>query len=126
MVEGTSRAPGLLIKTLAVTFLTVFVLLLVVFTLVTMRVRGQVRDSVTGSLEATERLFAQVETRRQSEVRAMTASVAENPTLKAALDTYNAEVRTSTPEARAQLLATITNELDKVARAQDADAIVLA
>lgn len=126
MARGLRRAPGLLIKTLAVTFLTVFVLLVLVFALVTMRVHGQVRDSATASLESTERLFAQVETRRQSEIRAIAASGAENPTLKAALDTYEAESRTSTPEARAQWLATIANELDKVARSQDADAIILA
>jgi putative nucleotidyltransferase with HDIG domain len=127
-VNSTTRAPGLLLKTLAVTFLMVFVLLLVVFAFVTMRVRQQVRESVTANLESTERLFAQVETRRQNEMRATAAAVAENPTLKAALDTYSAEARTSTPTLRAQWLATITNELDKVARAEadDADAIVLA
>ncbi|HEX4346068.1 MAG TPA: cache domain-containing protein, partial [Vicinamibacterales bacterium] len=123
---GGSRAPGLLLKTLAVTFLTVFVLLVGVFGLVTMRVHGQVRDSVTASLEASERLFSQLETRRQNEVRATAASVAENPTLKAALDTYTAELRTSTPEVRVELLRTIAHELDKVASTQDADAIVLA
>src|SRR5581483_12477371 len=100
MARGLRRAPGLLLKTLAVTFLTVFVLLVLVFALVTMRVHGQVRDSATASLESTERLFAQVETRRQSEIRAIAASGAENPTLKAALDTYEAESLTSTPEAR--------------------------
>ena len=123
---GSRRAPGLLIKTLAVTFLTVFVLLVVVFALVNMRVRGQVRDSVTASLEATERLFAQVETQRQSEMRATAASLAESPTLKAAIDTYSAEAHTNNPEFRAELLRTISNELDKVASAQDADAVVLA
>ena len=48
-----------------------------------------------------------------------------SPTLKAALDTYTAEARTSSDVARAQWLATIAHELDKVARTEDADAIVL-
>jgi len=119
------RAPGLLVKTFAVTFVTVFVLLLLVFGFVTMRVHQQVRESVTANLESTERLFAALETRRQSEMRAHAAAVAENPTLKAAIDTYTAEAGTSTPQARTEWLRTITNELDKVAHAEDADALVL-
>jgi putative nucleotidyltransferase with HDIG domain len=124
---STARpAPGLLLKTLAVTFLTVIVLLVVVFTFVTMRAQQQVRESVTANLESTERLFAALETQRQGEMRAHAWAVAENPTLKAALDTYGAEARTSTPEERAQWLATMVNELNKLARAVgDADAIVL-
>jgi hypothetical protein len=69
---STARpAPGLLLKTLAVTFLTVIVLLVVVFTFVTMRAQQQVRESVTANLESTERLFAALETQRQGEMRAM-------------------------------------------------------
>ena len=124
-MSGSRRAPRLLLKTLAVSLVTVFVLLLVVFAFVTMRVRNQVRDSVTANLESTERLFAALETRQQNEIRAQAATVAESPTLKAALDTFTAEARTSSETARAQWLATIARELDKVARTEDADAIVL-
>jgi putative nucleotidyltransferase with HDIG domain len=124
-MSGPRRAPGLLIKTLAVSFLIVFVLLSVVFAFVTVRVRNQVRESVAANLESTERLFSALEVRRQSEMRAQAATVAESPTLKAALDTYTAEARTSSEATRAQWLATIAHELDKVARTEDADAIVL-
>ena len=48
-----------------------------------------------------------------------------SPTLKAALDTFAAEARTSSEAARGQWLATIAHEVDKVARTEDADAIVL-
>jgi putative nucleotidyltransferase with HDIG domain len=120
-----TAAPGLLVKTLAVTFLTVSVLLVIVFTFVTVRMHQQIKDAVVSNLESTQRLFAAIETRRQSEMRAQAAAVAESPTLKAAIDTFAAEASTSTPEERAQWLATITNEVDKVARAADADAIVL-
>ena len=119
-------APGLLRKTLAVTFLAIIVLLVVVFAFVNMQAQQQVRASVTANLESTERLFAALETQRQSEMRAHASAVAENPTLKAALDTYTAEARTSTAEAREMWLATIANELKKVALAiDDADAVVI-
>ena len=124
-MSDSRRAPGLLVKTLAVSLLTVFVLLVVVFAFVTVRVRNQVRESVTANLESTERLFSALETRRQGEMRAQAATVAESPTLKAAVDTFAAEARTSSEVARGQWLATIAHELDKVARTEDADAIVL-
>src|SRR5690242_20686900 len=104
-------------------FTGVVVLLGIVFVVVMLAVRGQVRDTVTGNLQATERLFAAVETRRQLELAAQVATLAENPTLKAALDTYHAE--SGHAEVRDQLLKTIDVELEKVAARVEADAIVL-
>jgi putative nucleotidyltransferase with HDIG domain len=135
--EPAARAPRLLIKTLAVTFITVSALLAVVFALVTMRARSQVRESVSANLESTQRLFAALERRWQSALRAQTANLAESPTLKAALDIYSAEfgrAATSTgsfgvtdDSARVQLLATIAGELDKVSArtGTESDAVVL-
>ena len=129
--------PRLLVKTLAVTFLTVSVLLVIVFAFVTMRARNQVRESVIGNLESTQRLFAALEQRWQRELRAQAANLAESPTLKAALDTYVSELGTnfnrtaslskSDDETRAQLLATIAVELNRVAlrTESESDAIVL-
>jgi len=51
MLSGR-RPPRLVVKTLAVTFMTVFVLLAVVFVVVTFSVREQVRQAVTTSLES--------------------------------------------------------------------------
>jgi len=119
------RPPRLVVKTLAVTFVTVFVLLAVVFIVVTVTVRRQVRESVAASLESSQRMFAALETRRQLELVAQASTVADNPTLKAALDTYQAEARTSTADVKDQLLATIDSELKKVAARVEADAIVL-
>ena len=73
----------------------------------------------------TERMFAALETRRQRELVAQASLLAENPTLKAALDTYQAEARTSSDEVKAQLLATIDGELKKVASSVESDAVVL-
>jgi putative nucleotidyltransferase with HDIG domain len=119
------QPPRLVVKTLAVTFLTVFVLLVVVFVVVTFSVRDQVRQSVTTNLESSQRMFAALETRRQRELIAQAGTVAENPTLKAALDTYQAEAQTGGSHVKAQLLETIDRELAKVAARIDSDAIVV-
>ena len=112
-------------KTLTVAFITVALLLGVVFVVVTLSVRNQVRQTVASNLESTQRLFAAVETRRQHELRAQAETLADNATLKAALDTYQAETRANRATVRADLLETIDLVLEKVAARVDSDAIVL-
>jgi putative nucleotidyltransferase with HDIG domain len=126
--DGTTRRrpPTLVVKTLTVIFLTVLVLLAIVFVLVTVSVRDQVRESATAILESSQRMFAALETRRQRELAAQAGTLAENPTLKAALDTYQAEAQAGGAAEAAQLLATIDGELKKVAARIETDAIVLA
>jgi putative nucleotidyltransferase with HDIG domain len=124
MIDGR-RPPRLVVKTMAVTFGTVFLLLLVVFVVITLSVRDQVRQSVTANLESSQRMFAALETRRQHELVAQAATLAENPTLKAAIDTYQAEARTGDSTVKAELLSTIDGELAKVAAGVEADALVL-
>ena len=117
--------PRLVVKTLIVTFLMVFVLLVVVFVVVTFSVRDQVRQSVVTGLESSQRMFAALETRRQRELLAQAGTLAENPTLKAALDTYQVEAPAGGSTVEAQLLETIDRELAKVAARIESDAIVL-
>jgi len=117
--------PRLLVKTMGVTFVTVAVILLVVRLVVTLNVRDQVWQSVGSNLESGQRIFAALEARRQRELKAQVTSLAENPTLKAALDTYPAEARAGNAVRQAQLLATIDNELGKLAATVDSDAIIL-
>ncbi|HEV8345324.1 MAG TPA: HD domain-containing phosphohydrolase [Vicinamibacterales bacterium] len=125
-MTGARRPPRLLVKTLAVTFVTVALLLVVVFVFVTLSVRGQVRQSVTANLESSQRLFAALETRRQKEMQMQASALAESPTLKAALDTYQTESRRSSDDSvHGYLLATIDNELRKVAAVAESDALVL-
>ena len=100
MLSGR-RPPRLVVKTLAVTFMTVFVLLAVVFVVVTFSVREQVRQAVTTSLESSQRMFAALEALRQRELVAQAGTLAENPTLKAALDTYQTEARTGNSAVKA-------------------------
>ncbi len=120
------RPPRLLVKTLAVTFATVALLLVGVFVLVTASVRDQVRQSVSTNLEAGQRVFAAIEARRQRELSEQVAALAESPRLKAAVDTYAAESRTNAdPAVREQWLTTIGRQLEEVAARIDSDAIVL-
>jgi len=126
MTTPASQPPRLLVKTLAVIFVTVAVLLIAVFVVVYLNVRDQVRQSVAANLESGQRIFAAVENRLQRELQSQAATLAENPTLKATIDTYAAEASTASP-ARIQLwLTTIDNELEKVAARVDADALILA
>jgi putative nucleotidyltransferase with HDIG domain len=124
-VSDRRRPPRLLVKTLTVTFVTVALLLGVVFVVVAVSVRNQVRETVSSNLESTQRLFAAVETRRQRELRAQAETLADNATLKAALDTYQTETRADRASVRADLLETIDLVLQKVAARVDSDAIVL-
>jgi len=120
------RPPRLLVKTIAVIFGAVAVLLAGVFIVVMLSVRDQVRQFVAASLESGQRIFAAVENRRQRELQAQAATLAENPTLKATIDTYAAEARSSDEARRSLLLNTIVNELEKVAARVDSDALILA
>jgi len=125
-VSGGRRPPRLLVKTLAVTFATVAVLLIGVFVLVTASVRDQVRQSVSTNLEAGQRVFAAIEARRQRELGEQVAALAESPRLKAAVDTYAAESGANAdPAVREQWLTTIARQLEEVAARIDSDAIVL-
>jgi putative nucleotidyltransferase with HDIG domain len=124
-VTNTKRPPRLLVRTMAVTFLTVAMLLVVVFVVVTLSVRTQVTGAVTANLESSQRMFAALETRRQRELRAQAATIADSPTLNAALDTIEIEGRGRAGTVNAEALETIDRELLKVAARIDADAVVL-
>jgi putative nucleotidyltransferase with HDIG domain len=122
---SSRQPPRLLVRTLAVTFVTAAVLLLFVFAVVTVTVRGQVRRAVAANLEASQRLFGAIESREQREMLAQASNLAENPTLKAAIDTYAAESRTATAAKSQALLNTIGLELAKVAARVEADAVMI-
>jgi putative nucleotidyltransferase with HDIG domain len=125
-VSGPRRPPRLLVKTLAVTFATVALLLVAVFVVVTFIVRDQVRQTVSSNLESSQRVFGAIEARRQRELSAQVAALAESPRLKAAVDTYAAEATTNNdPVVREQWLTTIRRQLEEVAARMDSDAIVL-
>ena len=119
------RPPRLIVKALTVAFGTVAALLGVLFVVVTFSVRNQVRQTVATNLESTQRLFAAVETRRQHELRGQAETMADNATLKAALDTYQSETQANRETVRPDLLETIDLVLERVAARVESDAVVL-
>ncbi len=111
----TRTPPRFVVRTLLATVLTVAFVLSAALLAVTYSGGALVRDGVTDRLERSQRLLAALEERRGEELRVQAATLAENSTLKAALDTYQTELRTTSREGRRELVATVARELDKLA-----------
>jgi putative nucleotidyltransferase with HDIG domain len=107
-----------------VTFITVAVILTVVFIVITLDVRDRVRTAEIDKLKVSEKVFTALETKRQQDQVAAMATLAENPTLKAALDTYFTERRFS-GSSDEQLRATVTGEAAKLATQTPADVLAV-
>jgi putative nucleotidyltransferase with HDIG domain len=114
-VTRRSTPPRLVVRTSVVTLATVAVLLSVVFVFVTLDVRERVRAEVTDKLEARLRVLSALEDRRGDELASQVAMLAENSTLKAALDIYQSEMATSKHANKYELVSTVTRELEKIA-----------
>ena len=118
------KPPRLVARTLTVTFVTVAVILTVVFVVITIDVRDRVRAAETDKLRVSENVFSALENKRQQDQVAAMATLAENPTLKAALDTYFTERRFS-GSSDEQLRATVTGETAKLATKTPADVLAV-
>ena len=125
-MSDARRPPRLVVKAVAVTFGTVALLLVLVFLVVRMSVRDQVRRTVTQNLDISQRMLGALESRRLHELRMQAGTLAENPTLKAAMDTYVAEQPKAGSAAGARLLSTIQRELDTLSARVDTDAVSIA
>ena len=128
MFADVSRAtppPRFVVRTLLATLATVAFVLSAVLLAVTFSVRDHVRQSVIERLETGQRLLATLEARRAEDVRTQVAMLAESPTLKAVLDTYQAERRMASDSERAQLIATVARELDRIAARFDLDVLAV-
>jgi putative nucleotidyltransferase with HDIG domain len=114
-VTRPSSPPRLVVRTSVATLATVAVLLSAVFVVVTLDVRERVRAEVTDKLEARLRVLSALEDRRGDELASQVAMLAENSTLKAALDIYQSEMATSKHTNKYELVSTVTRELEKIA-----------
>jgi len=114
-VTRPSSPPRLVVRTSVATLATVAVLLSAVFVVVTLDVRERVRAEVTDKLEARLRVLSALEARRGDELASQVAMLAENSTLKAALDIYQSEMATSKHTNKYELVSTVTRELEKIA-----------
>ncbi len=116
--------PRLIARTLTVTFVMVAIILTVVFVVITIDVRDRVRAAETDKLRVSENVFSALETKRQLDQVAAMATLAENPTLKAALDTYFTERRFS-GSSDEQLRATVMGETVKLAMQTPVDVLAV-
>jgi putative nucleotidyltransferase with HDIG domain len=109
------KPPRLVVRTTITTFAVVAFVLSSVLVGLGLNLRESVRNSVVDKLDAGQRMLSALEQRRARELSAQVATLAENPTLKAAIDTYRAELAIGDPGSLRELLATIEGELRKIA-----------
>jgi putative nucleotidyltransferase with HDIG domain len=120
------RPPGLAAKTVAVTFITVAVILSIVFIVLVVDARDRMRASETDKLKISARVFTAFEARRDKDQLATTATLAETPTLKAAFDTYHTGARLGTSgDRRLEAQQTVTRELEKLAAVTSASVLAV-
>ena len=121
------RPPRLVARTLAVAFVTVAVILSIVFIVLMVDSRDRVRAAEIEKLSVAERVFTSLEKRRQQEQLAAITTLAENPTLKAALDTYFTESRFAglSDDQEVSLRATVALEAEKLATLTRADVLAI-
>jgi HD-GYP domain-containing protein (c-di-GMP phosphodiesterase class II) len=117
--------PRFVVRTTIATLAMVAVVLTAVFVSVTINVRDRVRLAATDKLDAGQRMLSALEQRRIRELSIQAETLAENPTLKAALDTYQSERDSTLAAFRADMLTTVERELEKLADRIDPDVIAV-
>ncbi len=115
------RARRLIVKVLGVSFAVTASVLAAVLLLLSWQTRERLTRAIVENLESSQARFSELEARRQRERRLQAATLAENPTLKAAIDTYQAEARD--PVSSKSLRRTIQVELEKLQHLLDVPAL---
>ena len=107
--------------------MTVAAILSIVFVVLTVDARDRVRRAETERLRASGRVFSSLEARLQKDQLATIVTLAENPTLKAALDTYitEREFGSLAPEQERALRRTVTHEAEALAAVTGADVLAV-
>jgi putative nucleotidyltransferase with HDIG domain len=125
MITRLFGPPRLVVRTSLAMFAVVAIVLTAVLLLIAIQGSGYVRKTVTKNLESAQRMLSALEERQSRELLAQVAVVGESPTLKAAIDTYQAEIRRSDANTRAELIRTIDRELEKVASRLKPDVVAV-
>ncbi len=112
--QAPSRAPRLVARVLGFSFGVIALVLAAVFLVLSWQARARLTAAVTENLERSQQRFGDAELRRKRDRLAQAAMLAESPTLKAAVDTYQSESRANGPVD--QLAQTVRGELAKVQR----------
>jgi len=108
---------------MGVTFITVAVILSVVFTVLLVDARDRVRAAETDKLQVGERAFSRFEAQRQRDQLLAISALSENSNLKAALDTYFAERDSQTPGQDQLLHETVAREVKRLAAVTGASVV---
>jgi putative nucleotidyltransferase with HDIG domain len=116
-------APRLAGKILGFSFGVIATVLTAVFLLLSWQTRERLSRAILENVETSQARFVESESRRRAAQRAQAATLAENPTLKAAVDTYYSERSAGAPTD--QLAATIRRELEKLADQTGAPALAV-
>ncbi len=117
--------PRLVVRTQIVTFGAMAIVLVVAFASLTLVTRDRVTLEVKRNLELSQHAFLVLEQHRQEEVRRQASVMAESPTLKAALDTYQTEARRADAGASPELVETVEREARKLATHLEAGAVAV-
>jgi putative nucleotidyltransferase with HDIG domain len=112
-VRESRRPPRLVVRALIASFGMVAVILIAVFTLVSLDVRQRVRQSVIADLDAGHQAAARIQLERQRDLQTTVSLLSDSPTLKAALDTWQSERRSRSGDQQ-ELLETVQREADKI------------
>jgi putative nucleotidyltransferase with HDIG domain len=115
----------LVTRTMGVTFITVAVILSLVFVVLLVNARDQVRAFELEKLDAGERAFTRSEAQRQRDEAAALAGFAESRTLRAALDTF-ATLRPPSPKAaeyELELRTAVSREVERLATLTSNDVV---
>jgi putative nucleotidyltransferase with HDIG domain len=106
------RSPRLLVKVLSFAFAVIACVIVAVFFLFSWQTDARLTRTVVENMEASQRRFAGIDARLRREHTLQAIALAENPTLKAAVDTYYSE--RGNEEELGQLQTTIETELAKL------------
>ena len=107
--------PSFVARTRLTTFSTVVLILAAVFLVVTLIVRDRVRATAIARLAVGQTMLSTLEQRRAQELQAQAETLAESPTVKAAMDTYQAEAHMADAEVQRQLVRTVQREVEELA-----------
>jgi putative nucleotidyltransferase with HDIG domain len=125
-IRGTHKTPPRFVaRTMIATFVTVGFILAAVFVVVTVAVRATVRSTVAERLDTGQRILSALEQRRGRELQTRVATLAENPTLKAAMDTYHQELRLEHGVQSRELLDTIERQVNNLVARIHPDIVVV-
>jgi putative nucleotidyltransferase with HDIG domain len=125
MIARFFGTPRLVVRTSLAMFAVVTIVLTAILLLIAIQGSRIVRETVIEKLATGQRMLSEIEKRQSRELQAQVDILAESPTLKAALDTYQSELAGSNASSRAELILTIERELAKLAARIQADVLAV-